>query len=144
MTQSPTIALPDSVREFLATGFRFALIATIDPDGGPRQALIWFMRDGDDLIINSAVGRRWPGNLVRDPRISVTVADADGDHWVGIQGVVEAITDQPTAQADIATMARHYHADEPDEAERLIRDRFQRQERISFRVRAQAIRDHRE
>ena len=40
-------------------------------------------------------------------------------------------TDQSTAQADIAEMARRYHADDPDEAERLIRDRFQRQQRVS-------------
>ena len=41
-------------------------------------------------------------------------------------------------------MARRYHADEPDKAERLIRDRFERQERISFRVHAVSIHDHRE
>ena len=39
-------------------------------------------------------------------------------------------------------MARRYHADEPDEAERLIRDRFERQERISFRVAIAAVHDH--
>ena len=112
-------------------------IATIDPDGAPRQAVIWYRMDGDDLIINSLVGRRWPTNLLRDPRISIAVIDRlDGERWVGIIGTVEPITDQPTAQADIAAMARHYHADEPDEAERLIADRFSRQERISFRVRA--------
>jgi PPOX class probable F420-dependent enzyme len=145
MTQSSIVALPESVREFLASGLRFATIATIDPDGGPRQALIWYTLDGDDLVINSAVGRRWPANLVRDPRISFAVADAaDGYRWIGLTGVVDTVTDQPTAQADIAAMARRYHADEPEEAERLIRDRFERQERISFRVHALAIHDHRE
>ena len=52
------------------------------------------------------------------------------------------MTDQATAQADIAAMARRYHADEPDEAERLIHDRFERQERISFRIHAAAVHDH--
>ena len=143
MTETSTVALPDAIRAFLASGLHFATIATVDPDGGPRQAVIWFTLDGDDLIINSAVGRRWPANLVRDPRISLAVADAhDGYRWVGLTGVAEPVTDQPTAQADIAAMARRYHADEPDEAERLIRDRFERQERISFRVRASAFHDH--
>ena len=145
MTETSTIALPDAIRAFLANGLRFATIATIDPDGGPRQAVIWYTLDSDDLIINSAVGRRWPANLVRDGRISVAVADpGDGYSWVGLTGVAEPVTDQPTAQADIAAMARRYHADEPDEAERMIRDRFEAQERISFRVRAFAIHDHRE
>jgi PPOX class probable F420-dependent enzyme len=145
MTQRSIVPLPDSVRAFLAAGLRFATIATIDLDGAPRQAVIWYTLDGDDLVINSAVGRRWPANLVRDPRISVAVTDVeDGYRWVGLTGVVETVTDQPTAQADIAAMARRYHADEPDEAERLIRDRFEHQERISFRVHALAIHDHRE
>jgi PPOX class probable F420-dependent enzyme len=145
VTEPSTVALPDSIRAFLGSGLRFATIATTDPDGGPRQAVIWYTLDGDDLVINSAVGRRWPANLVRDPRVSVAVADAgDGYRWIGLTGVAEPVTDQPTAQADIAAMARRYHADEPDRAERLIRDRFERQERISFRVRAVSIHDHRE
>ncbi len=143
MTEPSTVALTDAIRAFLGSGLRFATIATIDPDGGPRQAVIWYALDGDDLIINSAVGRRWPANLVRDPRISLAVTDAgDGYRWVGLTGIAEPVTDQPTAQADIAAMARRYHADEPGKAERLIRDRFERQERISFRVHASTIHDH--
>ena len=62
---------------------------------------------------------------MRDPRIALTVNDGeDGYRWVGLTGTVRATTDQSTAQADIAEMARRYHADDPDKAERLIRDRF--------------------
>jgi hypothetical protein len=39
-------------------------------------------------------------------------------------------------------MARRYHADDPDEAEALIRDRFERQPRVSFRVAIDAVHDH--
>lgn len=136
------MTLPERVREFLDAD-RFATIATTDPDGGPRQAVIWYRLDGDEIILNSRVGRRWPSNLVRDPRISVAVSDqADGYRWVGLTGRVTVVDDQATAQADIAEMARRYHADEPDEAERLIRDRFERQERVSFRVSIEAVHDH--
>ena len=45
--------------------------------------------DGDEIVINSAVGRRWPTNLPRDPRISFAVIDAaDGYRWVGLIGTV--------------------------------------------------------
>jgi hypothetical protein len=67
---------------------------------------------------------------------------ADGYRWVGLTGTVEVVHDQPTAQADIAEMARRYHADDPAEAEDLIRDRFQRQTRISFRVTIERVHDH--
>jgi len=136
------IPLSDRLRDFLAAK-HFLTIATVDPDGSPRQAVIWYLMDGDDLIVNSAVGRRWPANLVRDGRVSAAITDhADGYRWIGVTGSAEAITDQPTAQAHIAAMARYYHDDEPDEAEALISTRFERQERISFRIRLDAVHDH--
>ena len=134
--------LTDDLRTFL-DALHFATIATVDPDGTPRQAVIWYTLDGDELIINSAMGRRWPSNLLRDPRISIAVTDhRDAYRWIGFSGSVSVVRDQATAQADIAAMARRYHADEPDEAEALIRDRFERQERISFRVRVAGVHDH--
>ena len=56
---------------------RYAAIATIDPDGGPRQAVVWYLLDGDTIVINSLDGRRWPANLRRDPRISIAITDAE-------------------------------------------------------------------
>lgn len=137
-----TEAFPEPIRTFLGE-LRFATISTVDPDGRPRQAVIWYTVDGDEIVINSAVGRRWPTNLLRDPRIAFSVVDADdGYRWVGLEGTTRPITDQATAQADIAAMARRYHADEPGKAERLIHGRFERQERISFRIRIGAVHDH--
>lgn len=141
---SPTSSttLPERVRAFLDAN-RFATIATVDPDGRPRQAVIWYRLDGDEIVLNSKVGRRWPSNLGRDERISVAVGDgADGYRWVGLTGRVTVIDDQATAQADIAEMARRYHADDPDEAEALIRDRFEPQARVSFRVAIESVHDH--
>lgn len=151
MTDSPTVPRPDTfvplpaeIRSFLDAP-RFATIATIDPDGAPRQAVIWYTLDGDELVLNSAVGRRWPSNLIRDRRAAFSVVDqTDGYHWVGITGMVTVVEDQATAQADIAGMARRYHADDPDKADRLIHSRFERQARISFRLRATGIVIHRD
>ena len=140
-----TDALPpltDALRSFLLEP-HFATIATIDPDGTPRQAVIWYTLDGDELVINSAVGRRWPANLLRDGRVSAAITDhADGYRWIGLTGTAIPVTDQVTAQADIAGMARSYHDDEPEKAEALITSRFERQERISFRIRIDAVYDH--
>jgi PPOX class probable F420-dependent enzyme len=137
-----TEALPEPIRAFLDE-LRFATISTVDPDGRPRQAVVWYTVDADEIVINSAVGRRWPSNLLRDPRIAFSVVDAeDGYRWVGMEATTRPITDPAIAQADIAAMARRYHADEPDEAEQLIRDRFERQERISFRFRPESVHDH--
>ena len=141
MTHTTTIA--PHLLDFLGNGRHYATIATIDADGMARQAVVWYRMDGDTMVINSLVGQRWPTNLLRDPRISIAVIDSlDGERWVGIIGTVEAVTDQPTAQADIAAMARHYHADEHGTADRLIAERFTQQQRISFRVHATSAHDH--
>lgn len=138
---SPTTPLPDHVRHFLAEP-RYAAIATVDEDGAPRQAVIWFLLDGDQVVINSLDGRRWPSNLRRDPRISIAITDATRQSWVGLNGTVELIDDQAEAQAHIAAMARRYNEDDPAEAERLIHDRFEKQRRVSFRISITGFHDH--
>ena len=137
-----TAPLPAHIRAFLADPPRYATIATTDPDGAPRQAVIWFLLDGDTIVINSLEGRRWPSNLRRDPRIAVAITAPDHEEWVGMSGTVEVVDDQAQAQADIAAMARRYHAANPAHAEELIESRFQPQQRVSFRLAPTKIHDH--
>ncbi|HET9345386.1 MAG TPA: TIGR03618 family F420-dependent PPOX class oxidoreductase [Candidatus Limnocylindrales bacterium] len=136
-----TAPLPAHVRAFLEQP-RYAAIATTDPDGAPRQAVVWFLLDGDTIVVNSLDGRRWPTNLRRDPRISVAITDAATESWVGVTGTVEIVDDQERAQADIAAMARRFHAANPAHAEELIERRFRPQQRVSFRVIPDGIHDH--
>jgi PPOX class probable F420-dependent enzyme len=137
-----TIPLPDHIRTYLDDE-RFATISTVDPDGTPFLNVLWYTIDGDEVVINSKVGRRWPTNLLRDPRIGFTVNDiADGYRWVALYGTVRTIHDWATTQADIAGMCRRYDADDPEAAERTIRDKFEREERVTFRFRPTRISDH--
>jgi len=127
-------------REMLERPGVFGTLATVSADGAPFQAVVWYLVRGDTLVINSKVGRVWPTNLLRDPRCSLAIED--GYDWVGVRGRVEAVTDQATAQADIAEMARRYKAADLDEAERMIREGFEPQERISFIVHVDRITEH--
>jgi PPOX class probable F420-dependent enzyme len=136
MLDRPPATLSQEARDFLAAE-RFAVVATVGPDGVPHQAVVWYALDGDVLVLNSAEGRRWPADLRRDRRASVMVAD--GYRYVGVAGTVEIEDDQETAQADIAAMARRYHAADPAKAERLIEERFRRQQRITFRLRPEVV-----
>ena len=131
------MSLPERVRSFLEPA-RFATIATVNADGSPQQAVVWYLLRGDALVVNSLVGRRWPTNLQRDPRFSLVVED--GLAYVALSGTAEALDDPAQAQADIAEMARRYETAE--EAERLIRDRFTLQHRVSFRLRVRRVVEH--
>ena len=136
-----TTPLPDHVRAFLSEP-RYATVATTDANGAPRQAVIWYLLDGDTIVINSLEGRLWPTNLRRNPHVSIAVTAADREEWVGITGTVEVVDDQGQAQADIAAMARRYHTRNPAQADDLIKNRFQPQQRVSFRVTPTRIHDH--
>ena len=117
----------------------FGTLATTTPDGAPFQAVIWYLVRGDTLVVNSKVGRVWPTSLLRDPRVSLVIEG--GYDWVGVRGRAAAVTDQATAQADIAEMARRYHADDPATAERMVR-LFEGQERISFVIHVERVTEH--
>jgi len=126
-------------REMLEQEGVFGTLATVSADGSPLQAVIWYLVRGDTLVINSKVGRLWPTNLLRDPRTSLVIED--GYAWVGVRGRAEAVTDQATAQADIAEMARRYNASDPATADRMIA-MFETQERISFVVHIERVTEH--
>ena len=126
-------------REMLERQGVFGTLATVSADGSPFQAVIWYLVRGDTLVINSKVGRVWPTNLLRDPRVSLVVED--GYDWVGVRGRAEAVTDQATAQADIAAMARRYHAGHRAQAERMVA-MFESQERISFVIHVERVTEH--
>ena len=78
--------LNDETRRLL-DGPNFAVLATINPDGAPQTSAMWIGRDGDDLLFSTVEGRRKHRNVVRDPRISVTVLDAaDPYNYVELRG----------------------------------------------------------
>ena len=131
--------LTQAVRRFLEAPGRFATIATINPDGSPHQTVVWFLLEDDDsVVINSLVGRLWPTNLRRDPRISFSVEA--GLDYVVLRGRAQEIDDGERAQADIAAMARRYEA--PQKAEEMIEHRFRPQHRVSFRLYPRSVTTH--
>jgi PPOX class probable F420-dependent enzyme len=127
-------------RELLQRPGAFGTLATLSPDGSPHLAVVWYLVRGDTIVINSAVGRIWPTNLLREPRCSMLVEL--GYEWVSVSGQVDVVSGQAEAQADIAAMARRYNQDDPERAERMIRFLFQAQERISFVLHPLRVAEH--
>jgi PPOX class probable F420-dependent enzyme len=123
------IALPPAARRFLDAPGRYAVIATLGADGEPHQAVIWYALDERGLLINSRVGRRWPTDLLRDPRVSLTVDDSDAasarESYVTVQALAVMVATGAEAMADIGMLARRY-GQSPDS--------WHGQERITFRL----------
>jgi PPOX class probable F420-dependent enzyme len=85
--------LNDAVRQ-LVDDPNPAVLATVNSDGSPQTSVVWVGRDGNDLLISTAAGRRKDRNLRRDPRVSLTIYDPqDPQRYAEIRGVATVAED---------------------------------------------------
>ncbi|ACY98214.1 MULTISPECIES: PPOX class F420-dependent oxidoreductase [Thermomonospora] len=80
---------------------------TVRPDGSLHNTVVWVDVDGDDVIINTAVGRAKEKHLKADPRMAVSVKDPDNDyHYLSVSGTARLETEG--ADAVIDRLAKKY------------------------------------
>lgn len=84
-----------------------AVVSTLDEDGSIHSTVVWVNVEDGAVAVNSAVGRKWPTNLERDPRINVTVYDESNPYeYVEIRGTARGTTEG--ADAHIDRLAKKY------------------------------------
>jgi PPOX class probable F420-dependent enzyme len=126
----PREALTPAQRRFLQEK-RFAVVGTKNLDGSPHLAVMWYLIDGDEIVVNSAQGRVKDRNLAADPRMSLVVED--GYRWLRVDGRTRIEHDQAITHQDIRRLAARYYQDE-QKVEQAMRDNFSRQHRITYRL----------
>ncbi|GAB2930670.1 PPOX class F420-dependent oxidoreductase [Streptomyces mayteni] len=62
-------------RAFVSAGTRTAKLATVRADGSPHLAPVWFVLDGDDVVLNTGANTVKGRNLARDGRAALCVDD---------------------------------------------------------------------
>jgi PPOX class probable F420-dependent enzyme len=68
-------------------------VASLGPDGAPHATPVWCELDGDDVIINTALGRAKARNLANDPRVALSAVDPDNPYSViAVRGTVVGFT----------------------------------------------------
>ena len=81
---------------------------TVMADGSPQTSPVWVDVDGDDILINSAVGRVKDKNVRRDPRVAVSAVDPDNAYRaLMVRGRFVDITTEG-AEAQIDALAKKY------------------------------------
>jgi PPOX class probable F420-dependent enzyme len=104
-----------------------AHLATLMPDGSPQVTPVWVDREGDLILVNTAVGRVKQRNCARDGRVALSIA-SQGDPYdkIIIRGRVVAQTSQG-AEAHIDKLAKKYtgaakyQKSRPDEIRTIIK-----------------------
>ena len=122
--------LTQAQRRFLEEK-RFAVVGTKNADGSPHLAVMWYLLEGDDIVVNSARGRIKDRNVAADPRMTVLVAD--GYRWIRIDGQAKIEHDQAIAHADIRRLASRYYQDDR-KVEESVKNNFSKQHRITYRL----------
>jgi PPOX class probable F420-dependent enzyme len=85
--------------EFVMTGTLTGKLAVTRADGRPHVTPIWFVLDGDDVMLNTGTDSVKGKALRRDPRVCLSVDDQLPPYsFVVIDGVAEIIEDMGELQ----------------------------------------------
>ena len=99
--------LNDEIRTMLAKP-NPATISVLRPDGSPVSVATWYLLDGDRIHVNMDEERKRLEWLREDPRVAMTILDADGWYThVSVRGRVVEIADDPDLSG-IDRLARLY------------------------------------
>ncbi len=125
-------ALPQTLKDMLQDKV-FVHLSTLMPDGSPQSSPVWVDLEGDEILVNTALGRVKDRNMKRDPRVALSVTAADNHYRVYmIRGHVTGHTTMG-ADAHIDRLSKKY----------LGIDRYPRrvpgEVRVVFRITADVI-----
>jgi len=102
------IPIPPQVRAQLEAASFWHLV-TLGPDGSATATPVWVDVDGDDVIVNTAIGRRKERNVRRDPRVVLATYDRENPYWwTEIRGRVVELIEGERAEDSIEELAHKY------------------------------------
>jgi PPOX class probable F420-dependent enzyme len=100
-------SITDSGPQELLSAPNYAVVSTVNKDGSIHSTIVWVSAEGDEIAVNSALGRLWPTNLERDPHVSVVVFESGNPyHFVEVRGNATGSTDG--ADEHIDALAKKY------------------------------------
>jgi PPOX class probable F420-dependent enzyme len=100
-------------------------IATIMKDGAPQVSPVWANHEDGHILVNTAEGRIKHKNVLRDPRVAVSVVSRDNPlDMTTIRGTVqELISDYEYKHADKLTrqyLGREHYPFKRDDEKRVV------------------------
>ncbi len=100
------VSLTEQQKDFLKNPY-VGVVTTLRADGSPHSTVVWVDVDAGGVSFNTAHGRAKPNNLIRDPRVALTVVDpTDPYKWVSVSGKA-TLTDEG-ADSQIDNLAQKY------------------------------------
>ena len=83
-------------------------LTTVAPSGQPQSSIVWFLRDGDDLLVYSQARAQKLRNIEVNPMVAFNLrSDADGDEVLTAEGHASVVPDARPAHEDEAYVAKY-------------------------------------
>lgn len=100
--------IPENLKDLLQRPIVVAF-ATSNPDGQPQVTPVWASLEGEQIWINSAVGRRKDRNVRANPKVTVLSLDPENAfHWLEARGEVVEFDESEAALAHINKLSGIY------------------------------------
>ncbi|MEU3514913.1 PPOX class F420-dependent oxidoreductase [Streptomyces sp. NPDC006654] len=100
-------------RAFVSHGTRTGKLSTVNADGSPHVAPIWFLLDGDELVFNTGKDTAKGRNLARDGRVALCVDDDRPPfHFVVLNGRARLSEDLGELRDSATRIAARYMGEE--------------------------------
>lgn len=100
------IKIPQSLKKMLEDK-AYGHVVTFNAQGKPELTMVWMDVEGDEVIFNTAEGRRKPDNIRRDPRVVVSVQDRNNPQAYAVFHGKARVTDAG-AEAHIDKLAKRF------------------------------------
>lgn len=108
----------DKAREFLKKPL-IARISVVDPDGFPHTVPVWFLLDGDDIVVISVSDTKKVGYIAANPKGCAVIGgepDDGGGYMIKGYWSIEPDPD------DVWTKKITYHYEAPEQAAKDVAD----------------------
>ncbi len=84
-------------------------LATVMADGQPQVTPVWAERHGDEVWVNTAIGRQKDVNLRERPKATVAILDPGNPYrWIELRCEVTEVVEGDFAHEQIDKMAHDY------------------------------------
>jgi PPOX class probable F420-dependent enzyme len=100
------IKIPQSLKKILEDK-AYGHAITFNAQGKPEMTMVWMDVEGEEVLFNTAEGRRKPDNLRRDPRVIVSVQDRNNPQAYAVFHGKARVTDAG-ADAQIDKLAKRF------------------------------------
>jgi PPOX class probable F420-dependent enzyme len=100
------ITIPQSLKKVLEDK-AYGHVVTFNAKGKPELTMVWMDVEGDEILLNTAEGRRKPGNIRHDPHVIVSVQDRNNPQAYAVFHGKGRVTDAG-ADAHIDKLAKRF------------------------------------